>query len=45
LIQFKLILHRTAQRLFKGLAAGVPVAAGLYFVAQIRLKNPAGADR
>ena len=45
MIKDKLIIDRTAQRLLKGLAAGVAVAAGLYLVAQVRLKNPGGADR
>jgi hypothetical protein len=41
LIEGKLIQHRAAQRRFKGLAAGIAVAARLRFVAQIRLENPA----
>lgn len=45
LVEGELIQHRATERRFEGLAAGITVAAGLGFIAEIRLKNPGGAHR
>lgn len=45
LIEGKLIEYRATQRRFKGVAAGIAVAAGLSFIAEIRLENSCRAHR